>query len=138
MCSPNIKKHFNGIQNKQGVSKVAPAKKTYLTFNLTRTQFKRKLVFTVKLCPQTHHNHFSEQNKVARVRTAYLLRTESGLARRQAKGRRNSRSILPKTVPSRLCCFASPAGLGKAAAAVDHRPTWRRLRNAFPPGRCGG
>lgn len=66
-----------------------------------------------------------------RVCSAYLLQTESGLAKRAAKGRQTSRSILPKTVPSRLCWFASPAGLGEAAAALEHRPTWRHLRNAF-------
>ena len=51
---------------------------------------------------------------------SYLSLTWPGPARREAPGRQNSGSILPKTVPSLRCWSPSPSGLGAPAAGLKH------------------
>lgn len=54
-----------------------------------------------------------------RVRS-HLSLSWPGLHNREARGRKNSSSILPKTVPSLLRAPPCPAGLGPPAAALRH------------------
>lgn len=75
---------------------------------------------------------------------SYLSLTWPGPARREAPGRQNSGSILPKTVPSLRCWSPSPAGLGAPAAGLEHLSSARgslSSENASPcpptvPSRC--